>query len=152
MARTLDPGGDGDSGSSGGKHRGAKGHHAKRGRRKGHGTGKTRHPRARHQTPRTRHPRAWPRGGGGQPAGATPNVWHPPAHAGPGMAAQTLGAAPHAGAAALGAPGLTSTILELVGEGGITLGAALQAWDRERDRVANRAWRRPGGLARLGGL
>lgn len=59
---------------------------------------------------------------------------------------------PHAGAASLDTPGLTGEILELVGEGGITLGGALQAWERERDRVANRAWRRPGGLARMGGL
>jgi hypothetical protein len=152
MARTLDPGGDGDSGTSGGhKRHGAKGHHGRRGGHKGHTGRKARHPSARHHAPR--HLRAWPRGGGGHPAGAAPATPHASAHAGPGMAARILTAGlPRAGGASIGGTGLSATILDLVGEGGITLGGALQAWERERDRVANRAWRRPGGLARLGGL
>ena len=52
----------------------------------------------------------------------------------------------------LGAAGLTGVILEVVGEHGLSVGQALSAWQREQDRVANRAWRRPGGLARMAGL
>jgi hypothetical protein len=48
--------------------------------------------------------------------------------------------------------GLGGVVLELVGEGSVSLGAALSAWQREIDRVTNSAWRRPGGLARMGGL
>jgi hypothetical protein len=72
-------------------------------------------------------------------------------------------AAPHAGAAgtpvlelaveANGADtGLLDALLELVGTEHLTLGHALAAWQREQDRLANRAWRRPGGLARPAGL
>ncbi len=43
-------------------------------------------------------------------------------------------------------------LLDLVGEGEIHVGRVLEAWQREQDRIANRAWRRPGGLARMGGL
>jgi hypothetical protein len=47
------------------------------------------------------------------------------------------------------APRLNS-LLELVGSG--ELQRALADFQREQDRHANRAWRRPGGLARMGGL
>lgn len=53
------------------------------------------------------------------------------------------------------ATGLGGVILELVGEGSISpgsVGSALEAWQREQDRISNRAWRRPGGMARMGGL
>jgi hypothetical protein len=43
-------------------------------------------------------------------------------------------------------------LLDLVGEGEMHVGRVLEAWQREQDRIANRAWRRPGGLARMGGL
>ncbi len=48
--------------------------------------------------------------------------------------------------------GLLDALLELVGTEHLTLGHALSAWQREQDRLANRAWRRPGGLARPAGL
>jgi hypothetical protein len=48
--------------------------------------------------------------------------------------------------------GLGDVILELVGEHGVTVGSALSAWQRDQERVTNRAWRRPGGLARIGKL
>lgn len=50
------------------------------------------------------------------------------------------------------AEGLTGALLDLVGEGRITASHALSAWAHEQDRLANRAWRRPGGLVRMGGL
>lgn len=34
----------------------------------------------------------------------------------------------------------------------LTLRDALTAWQREQDRLLNRSWRRPGGLARPAGL
>ncbi|HEX5441856.1 MAG TPA: hypothetical protein VFW76_13290 [Ktedonobacterales bacterium] len=50
------------------------------------------------------------------------------------------------------ADGLLGALLEIVGAEGDSLAGALAAWQREQDRVANRAWRRPGGLARPAGL
>jgi hypothetical protein len=80
-------------------------------------------------------------GSAGKSAGAAPAAGHA---AGSGMAAHELHAA-----TGLGVSGI---LLELVGEGTITLSAALSAWTRDQERVTNRAWRRPGGLARMGGL
>lgn len=51
-----------------------------------------------------------------------------------------------------GAPGLFAVILELVGAEHATLQQTLTLWQREQDRILNRAWRRPGGLARPAGL
>ena len=48
--------------------------------------------------------------------------------------------------------GLLGALIELVGAEGGALTAALAAWQREQDRLANRAWRRPGGMARPAGL
>jgi hypothetical protein len=48
--------------------------------------------------------------------------------------------------------GLSGAILDLVGEGKLTVAHALAAWTHEQDRLANRAWRRPGGLQRMGGV
>jgi hypothetical protein len=48
--------------------------------------------------------------------------------------------------------GLTVVLAELVGQGRVTLGHTLSAWQREQDRVTNRTWRRPGGLVRPAGL
>ena len=42
--------------------------------------------------------------------------------------------------------------LRLVGGDEGTLQATLVAWQREQDRLVNRAWRRPGGMARPAGL
>ena len=50
------------------------------------------------------------------------------------------------------AAGLSAVVLELAGEGRVSIGAALPAWQHEQERVSNRVWRRPGGLARMGGL
>lgn len=69
-------------------------------------------------------------------------------------------AAQHAASAAshpfdLAAPSgstLLDAILEVVGADTLTLRATLALWQREQDRLTNRAWRRPGGLARPGGV
>jgi hypothetical protein len=79
-------------------------------------------------------------GSAGKGPGASPAQGHP---AGSGMAAHVLRVA---------GTGMSDVLLELVGEGMITLSAALGAWQRDQERVTNRAWRRPGGLARMGGL
>ena len=50
------------------------------------------------------------------------------------------------------AAGLATVVLELAGEGRVSLASALSAWQHEQERVSNRVWRRPGGLARMGGL
>jgi hypothetical protein len=57
-------------------------------------------------------------------------------------------------ASALGASvdsGLLDAVMQLAGAGALG-GTALATWQREQDRLANRAWRRPGGLQRMGGL
>ncbi len=56
------------------------------------------------------------------------------------------------GAGGAGPIGLGGALLELVGAERLTLVHALSAWQREQDRLANRAWRRPGGLVRPAGL
>lgn len=48
--------------------------------------------------------------------------------------------------------GLGGAILDLVGEGHLTVAHALAAWTHEQNRLANRQWRRPGGMQRMGGL
>jgi hypothetical protein len=48
--------------------------------------------------------------------------------------------------------GLLDSVLEIVGAETLTLQQALTLWQREQDRILNRAWRRPGGLARPAGL
>lgn len=47
---------------------------------------------------------------------------------------------------------LHGVMLELAGAEQATLGQQLALWQREQDRALNRAWRRPGGLARPAGL
>jgi hypothetical protein len=69
----------------------------------------------------------------------------------------TAGAAPRAlmqlsGLNTATSEGLSGAILDLVGEGRLTVAHALAAWTHEQDRLANRAWRRPGGLQRMGGV
>jgi len=48
--------------------------------------------------------------------------------------------------------GLLGALIELVGAEDGSLAGALAAWQLEQDRLANRAWRRPGGMARPAGL
>jgi len=61
-------------------------------------------------------------------------------------AAETLElAAPFAGS-------VVDVLLDVVGAEHFTLRATLSGWQREQDRLINRAWRRPGGLARPAGL
>lgn len=48
--------------------------------------------------------------------------------------------------------GLFDVLVELVGGKNISLGKAMQLYSGEQDRIANRLWRRPGGLARTSGL
>lgn len=47
---------------------------------------------------------------------------------------------------------LAAVLIELAGVEHGDLRAALGVWQREQDRLMNRAWRRPGGLARPAGL
>jgi hypothetical protein len=61
---------------------------------------------------------------------------------GPAPALDLFAAAPASG------PGLFDALVELAGPGSLTIHQALTLWQREQDRVLNRAWRRPGGLAR----
>jgi hypothetical protein len=84
--------------------------------------------------------------GGGKQTGGIPAGGHLA-----GSAQVALELADLSGGAVSGA-GLGDVLLDLVGEGRILLSHALQAWQREQDRVANRAWRRPGGMARMGGV
>ena len=88
------------------------------------------------------------------PAAPVPHVAaaalpHPPLPAaprlpdiGPAPALDLLAAAPLSG------PGLFDALVELAGPGALTLHQTLALWQREQDRILNRAWRRPGGLAR----
>ncbi|HET9981380.1 MAG TPA: hypothetical protein VFQ32_13095 [Ktedonobacterales bacterium] len=74
---------------------------------------------------------------------------------GAGRQAQGSGMAPLelvAGEASGAAEGLLGALIELIGVEGSSLAGALAAWQREQDRLANRAWRRPGGMARPAGL
>ena len=69
----------------------------------------------------------------------------------------TAGASPRAllelaGISTATEEGLGGALLDLVGEGTLTVAHALAAWTHEQDRLANRAWRRPGGMVRMGGL
>lgn len=75
--------------------------------------------------------------------------------------AGTTSTAPHtalAGSRALdltasaSGPGLLDAILDIVGADTLALRQTLALWQREQDRLTNRAWRRPGGLARPAGL
>ncbi|HUY76316.1 MAG TPA: hypothetical protein VMV29_06070 [Ktedonobacterales bacterium] len=61
-------------------------------------------------------------------------------------AAETLELAPPFAGSALDA------LLDVVGAEHFTLRETLSGWQREQDRLINRAWRRPGGLARPAGL
>lgn len=77
---------------------------------------------------------------------------------GAGTQAQGGGMAPlelvagEARGAKTAADGLLGALIELVGAEDGSLAGALTAWQREQDRLANRAWRRPGGMARPAGL
>lgn len=92
--------------------------------------------------------------GAGGPAGSAGQAAHSAtAHtAGSAQAAWILRGDGTGGSGLEHLPGMTGVLLDLVGEGVIGLGHALTAWQREQERVANRAWRRPGGLQRMGGL
>lgn len=72
----------------------------------------------------------------------------PPVHA----PATVAGASPALELSAPPSSGLADVILDLAGAGHASLHQTLTAWQREQDRVLNRAWRRPGGLARPAGL
>lgn len=50
------------------------------------------------------------------------------------------------------ASGISDLLIEIAGAEGDALLGALATWQREQDRLANRAWRRPGGMARPAGL
>ncbi len=109
-----------------------------------------RHPRAS-ASPSSNHPKA-------SDVSVPPRVHlapHDDPHA-PGVHAAALHASLAAShpfdLAAPAGPGLLDAILEVVGADTLTLRATLALWQREQDRLTNRAWRRPGGLARPGGV
>ena len=117
-------------------------------------------------TKKTRKPKAPKKPRAPKPA-AKPGAFHEAtgASASLGRSAPTaLGPAAHAAGSgqpalnladlggSISGSGLGDVLLDLVGEGQLRLGHALHAWQREQERVANRAWRRPGGMARMGGL
>ena len=77
---------------------------------------------------------------GGQPHSATSTLPARP----PGIA---LSGGPLVELAPSTASGLLDAVLELTGADHQTLRQALGVWQREQDRVLNRSWRRPGGLA-----
>ncbi len=118
----------------------------------GSGTGKKtkrRKSSGRHTT-RTRHPRA-------------PNVAATShAHIGATLGGEgrlptsgarvTIGAAETMELAPPFAASLLDVVLDVVGAEHFTLRETLSGWQREQDRLINRAWRRPGGLARPAGL
>lgn len=62
------------------------------------------------------------------------------------------GATPTLDLSAPASAGLADVILEIVGAEHLTLRSTLAAWQREQDRILNRAWRRPGGLVRPANL
>lgn len=107
------------------------------------------------------------RGVGKRRARSTPKAVRTHPQAGAGNAGkgsnQATVAYPHASQAtggamplleldALSEAGLSVTLAELVGHGRVTLARTLSAFQREQDRITNRTWRRPGGLARPAGL
>lgn len=94
------------------------------------------------------HSRATVAGAAGRSRALPASSSGPHAAAGAPVAALEL-AAP---ASAANSSGLADTLLEIVGADHATLRSALAAWQREQDRVANRTWRRPGGLSRPAGL
>ncbi len=51
-----------------------------------------------------------------------------------------------------GGAGLLDMLLELAGAEQLSLHQTFTVWQREQDRILNRTWRRPGGLARPAGL
>lgn len=128
-------------------------------------------PRARKpkkpRKPTVRHPRAHkPKKPKKPPKPKQPKRWHEqPGQSGGKANSAITKAAPHgsegsavleligaAGLSLAASGGLGGYVLELVGEGRVALSSALAAYAREQDRLANSAWRRPGGLARMGGL
>jgi hypothetical protein len=146
MARTIgDEGGSGGQTPRGRKPRQPKPHQP-RGHRGHRGSGgqKPKHPHT--PKPGTFHRQSGAGSAGHTAAGAAINGGHP---AGAGLLARTLVTPPSAAGAA---QGLGGYVLDLVAEGELSVNAALGAWQREQDRVTNRAWRRPGGLARIGKL
>jgi hypothetical protein len=111
---------------------------------KGHGHGhkghQPKHPRAPH--PGSFHEQAGAGSAGHAGGSSAIRAGHPSPQAGSGLLARELSVP----------LGLSSVILDLVGEGQLSVNSALGAWQREQDRITNRAWRRPGGLARIGKL
>ena len=159
MARDDDRGGDGGDGSSG-SDGGKKGKKGKKGKHPTHPK-QPRQPSGRHGGHRGHRGSGGHRGSAHKPHVVHPGVWHEATGAGSiGHTAGTNPAQGHPAGSGMAAhiirpplsTGLSDVLLELVGEGTITLGAALGAWQRDQERVTNRAWRRPGGLARMGGL
>ncbi|GEM_PF-866948 len=131
-------GGSGGSGSNGGG-----GHPRKRHKKTTHHK-RTRHAKGRGRKQRTPNVPETTQAHVGQTFGGEGKLPQTGPHTSMG-AAETLELTAQTG-------GLPNILLELTGSERGTLRATLTAWQREQDRQANQAWRRPGGLARPAGL
>jgi hypothetical protein len=85
-------------------------------------------------------------------AGGTGDPYHSSARAKGGVLPPVEAGAAGGTAAHTSSGGLLGAILDIVGDEHGSLQGTLAAWQREQDRLANRAWRRPGGMARPAGL
>jgi hypothetical protein len=106
--------------------------------------------------PKTLKPKGFHESGnvGREEAGSTSDTGDDKVNAATGVGGGAPQPALEVEATALGArvdSGLLDAVMQLAGAGALG-GTALVTWQREQDRIANRAWRRPGGLRRMGNL
>ena len=109
-------------------------------------------PKRPKKPPKPKAPPKWHEQPGAGSAGKSGERAQPAQPRGMSVGAGAVSAVMELVASADRAAGLATVVLELAGEGKVSLGAALSAWQHEQERVSNRTWRRPGGLARMGGL
>jgi hypothetical protein len=122
-------------------------------------TKKPKHHKGKHhkeRKPKTLKPKGFHESGnvGREEAGSTSDKGDDKANAATGVGGGAPQPAREVEASALGSRvdgGLLGAVMQLAGAGALG-GTALVTWQREQDRIANRAWRRPGGLQRMGGL
>lgn len=127
----------------------SKGHRAKKGR--AHKAHKAKTTRTTRSASNAFHEQAGAGSIGGTSGGAHAGAL-PFAGAGSTAGASPRGLLELSGLDTATSEGLGGALLDLVGEGKLTVAHALAAWTHEQDRLANRAWRRPGGMVRMGGL
>jgi hypothetical protein len=115
---------------------------------------KVKHHKAKH--PKTLKPKGFHESGnvGREEAGSKGDTGDDKVNAQTGVGGGAPQPAQEVEASALGSrvdSGLLDAVMQLAGAGALG-GTALVTWQREQDCIANRAWRRPGGLQRMGGL